>query len=475
LLFDVAALLITSAAQGPAAEAFGVPSSIAISISAGLTSNVSAGNGVPPVTITTASAAVDPGAIAHSIPVSTFEIPLSSPTQIRTLSGISLVRALAGLSAAQINKIVANQPGIINKVLAAPPSATDVSALWSSLSPSTRAKLVSSAPRLVGSLDGFPDSARNAANRTWVAESIKGLKTKMSSVAGRVLAASDQHTLDMLTKVDAALKPTKHGPARTLLSVDPSGEGKAVIVLGDLQKADYVTYMVPGMFYTVDGQLSAWTGDAADLYKQQKAWLQRLASVDPADAHKTVAVVAWMGYHTPDLTNIGSLQLADQGRDALARDVEAMQTLRTGNEPFTTIIAHSYGSTAALMALTQYDFSVNALVLVGTPGSAAQSAKDLHVKNTNVWVGAAAWDPVPTSAFFGSDPSAPSYGAHTMGVNGGTDVITGTQLGQSLGHNEYFDPKTESIRNMALIGVDQAELVMRDDAADAHRTLASVR
>ena len=415
---------------------------------------------------------MDPGAVAHGIPVSTFEIPISDPAALRTLGGITLVRALAGLSAAQIDKIVTHEPSIINKVIASPPSATDASEFWASLDSSTRSKLVTSAPRLVGSLDGFPDSVRNTANRAWVAQSISALKHKMSSVAGRVLAASDQHTLDMLTKVDAALRPTKNGPTRTLLSVDPSGEGKAVIVLGNLQKADYVTYMVPGMFYTVDGQLGAWTGDAADLYSQQKAWLKRLAAVDPADAHKTVAVVAWMGYHTPDLTNIGSLTLADQARDALARDVEAMQSLRAGHEPFTTIIAHSYGSTAALMALTQYDFSVNALVLVGTPGSAAQSAKDLHVKHTNVWVGSAAWDPVPTSAFFGSDPSSPSYGAHTMGVNGGTDVVTGKQLGQSIGHNDYFDKNSESIRNMALIGIDQAELVMRGDASDAHRTLA---
>jgi hypothetical protein len=68
---------------------------------------------------------------------------------------------------------------------------------------------------------------------------------------------------------------------------------------------------------------------------------------------------------------------------------------------------------------------------------------------------------VPTSAFFGSDPSSPSYDAHTMGVNGGTDSITGTKLGQSIGHNEYFDPGTESMRNMALIGINEARLVQQ--------------
>jgi pimeloyl-ACP methyl ester carboxylesterase len=168
-----------------------------------------------------------------------------------------------------------------------------------------------------------------------------------------------------------------------------------------------------------------------------------------------------MGYQTPDLTNIGSLDLANRARDALSSSVESLQQQRAGHLPYTTIVAHSYGSTAALMALTQYNFKVDALVLVGTPGSAAQSAKDLHVANTNVWVGSAAWDPVPTSAFFGSDPSSPSYGAHTMGVGGGTDAITGAKLGQSVGHNEYFDPGTESMRNMALIGIGRPDLVQQ--------------
>jgi pimeloyl-ACP methyl ester carboxylesterase len=182
-----------------------------------------------------------------------------------------------------------------------------------------------------------------------------------------------------------------------------------------------------------------------------------------------------MGYQTPDLTNIGSLDLANQGRDELARDIKALQLQRGEHQPYTTIVGHSYGSTAALMALTEYDFTVDALALVGTPGSAAQSSHDLHVRGNNVWVGSAAWDPVPSSAWFGSDPAAPSYGAHTMGVGGTTDVITGESLSQSIGHNEYFDPGTESMRNLALIGIGHAELVMRGVPSDSTRTLATAR
>ena len=469
MLFDVAALLITSAALGPAAEAPSAPANSSIS------APLDPGNSVPPVTISGAGILVDPSAIDHGIPVSTFAIGESNPAALRNLSGTSLIRGIAGLSASQIGKLIASNPAIITKLLQSPPTASDVAALWSSLNSGARSRLTSAAPRLVGSLDGFPASVRNIANRAWVDQTVEQLKKQLPDVTGRALAETDEHDLHMLTMLQKALKPTKDGPARTLLSADPAGEGKAVIVLGNIQTADYVTYMVPGMFYTVDGQLGAWTGDAADLYSQQVSWLKRLSATDPADAHKTVAVVAWMGYQTPDLTNIGSLDLAYQARDALSSSVEAMQQQRAGNLPYTTIIAHSYGSTAALMALTQYDFSVNALVLVGTPGSAAQSAKDLHVKNTNVWVGAAAWDPVPASAFFGSDPSSPSYGAHTMGVGGGTDVITDKSLGQSIGHNEYFDPGTESIRNMALVSIGHPELVMQGDAADATRTLASAK
>ena len=469
MLFDVAALLITSAALGPAAEAPAAPESVFLS------APLDPRSAVPAIAVLGSGILVDPSALGHGAPFSSFQISGIGPDEVRTLTGISLVRELAALSSDQIRKLTSSDPQLVQKLLASPPTARDVATLWTSLSPSARTRLISAAPRLVGGLDGFPAAVRDKANRAWVSQSIAELGKALPGVAGRALAETDERQLHMLRTVEAALKPTKNGPKRTLLSADPAGQGKAVIVLGNLQTADYVTYLVPGMFYTVDGQLSAWTGDAADLYAQQKAWLGRLSASDPSAAHKSVAVVAWMGYQTPDLTNIGSLDLANRARDALASSVETLALQRAGHLPFTTIVAHSYGSTAALMALTQYNFSVNALVLVGTPGSAAQSVKDLHVKRANVWVGSAAWDPVPTSAFFGSDPSAPSYGAHTMGVGGGRDVISGAMLGQSLGHNEYFDPGTESIRNMALIGIDHAELVMRGDAKDRTRTLASAK
>ncbi|HEY5230434.1 MAG TPA: hypothetical protein VIJ11_06050, partial [Galbitalea sp.] len=150
MLFDVAALLITSAALGPAAEASIAPESVSIS------APLDPGNSVPPVTNNGPGILVDPASFTHGIPVTTFEIPRSSPAEVRTLSGISLVRELAALSSGQISKLVTSDPALVTKLLASPPDASDAASLWSSLSPATRTKLAAAAPRLVGGLDGFP-------------------------------------------------------------------------------------------------------------------------------------------------------------------------------------------------------------------------------------------------------------------------------------------------------------------------------
>ena len=104
--------------------------------------------------------------------------------------------------------------------------------------------------------------------------------------------------------------------------------------MGDLTTADYVSYMVPGMFFTIDGQVGDWADTATDLYREQVAWLKHFASTDPSLEGKTVATVAWIGYETPHLLTVGSLDLAYQGAEYLTQDIEALQSLRGGTEPF---------------------------------------------------------------------------------------------------------------------------------------------
>jgi hypothetical protein len=138
-------------------------------------------------------------------------------------------------------------------------------------------------------------------------------------------------------------------------------------------------------------------------------------------------------------------------------------------------VTHSYGSTAAMMELAKGGMTVDALAIIGSPGSAVQSASALDVTHGNVFVGEAAWDPIVNTAFYGSDPGARSFGARTMDVAAATDPITHKPLAAAVGHLGYFDAGTTAMRNLALIGLDQGALVSTGSSADATRTLADAR
>ncbi len=390
--------------------------------------------------------------------------PDSSPIQVNY--GNRLLQQLALISLPDAALYLEANPHAVDDVLARPPVASDVRLWWNSMTPERQATLRELSPNLVGNLDGIPYATRDIANRDLLTGTIAELESIIAREPGRTIVENAKYSLRMLESIAAALEVDAR-PTRTLLSLDTAGQGRAAIIVGDLRTADYVTYLVPGMFFTIENQMGDWVDAATRLHDQQLAWLARFD-----EPRSTVATVAWIGYHTPNLTNVGAIDNAYEGRDSLANAIQGLTAVRAGEQPYVTIVAHSYGSTAALMALTEFDFTVDALAMVGSPGSPAKSADDLHVRNGNVFVGEAAWDPIPNSSYFGSDPGAESYGATPLGVAGGVDVITHETLLASTGHNEYFSAGTESMRNFALIGIGRGEYV---SGADSHIVVKAAR
>ncbi|RII92477.1 hypothetical protein DZF95_07820, partial [Clavibacter michiganensis] len=285
-----------------------------------------------------------------------------------------------------------------------------------------------------------------------------------ATTPGRGAQQAVGRDLDMLAEVRRALEPASGGPARSLLTLDTTWPGRAGIVMGDLDTAAYVGIVVPGMFYSVSDRLVDWTDVAARLQQQQTT----LLGASAAQGAGGVATISWIGYRTPDLLGIGSLDLAHEGAQYLEGAIQGIQGLRRDDPPYVTVIAHSYGSTAALLALSSGRASVDALAVVGSPGGAVRDAGQLDVPAGRVFVGEAPWDPVVGSSYFGSDPGSASFGAAHFGVTG-TGASGGVSADGSLagvvGHNSYFDRGTESFRNLALIGIDRP--VARDVLADA--------
>lgn len=387
------------------------------------------------------------------------------------LGGRALLDQLSLLPSDALERFVAEYPQAIDRVLSDPPSADAVADWWSLLGSESRLSLRTTAPELVGNLDGIVPAVRDAANRSFLRRSIDSARADLADL-GRGERADAEQRLVMLEEIQESLVTTSGQPPRTLLSVDTAWPGRAAVVVGDLATADYVSYMVPGMFFTVTGQIVDWTIISQDLYDEQAQWVDRLGRTDPALAGDSIAVVSWIGYQTPGITDVVSLDLAEDGAKYISNAVEGVHETRTDTAPHVTLVTHSYGSTATLMALESGGLAVDSLVIIGSPGGSAQSVNDLGMPSDEVFVGEAAWDPVVDTAFFGNDPGSPEFGASSMSVEGGVDPVDGTTLAAASGHLGYFDAGTEAMRNMALVGLDRGDLVTDDAELPPERQLA---
>jgi hypothetical protein len=324
-----------------------------------------------------------------------------------------------------------------------PPTAAVVSTWWSGLGTADRVRLVREAPVLVGNLDGVPYAVRDQANRAVLTAGLTDPDTDASEQA-------------MLGQVRDALRREADGPTKALVTLDTRRAGRAAIALGDLDTAADVTVVVPGMFFTVTGQMQDFTATAGNLYDEQ-------ATVSPVAAPASgtgIAVVAWMGYRTPDLSNILSLDLAKTGAQRLERTVDGIREIRDGNQPRLGIVAHSYGSTTALMALASGRMSADSLTVLGSPGSDVRTAAQLSVAAGEVFVGGAHLDPVAGSGYFGTDPGSAAFGATNLDLAGGVDPgDVGDAFRRPVGHNDYLKPGTASLHDVALIAVGRGDLV----------------
>jgi hypothetical protein len=417
------------------------------------------------------SVSISTGTMSTDATSAVGDAPAGNASSLAT-SG-SILGSFSRLSAADLPSFVASHRSDLDRLLVDPPKAGDVSGVWRLLDAAKQTALLKAAPHVIGNLEGIPYEVRGRANVIDLQRTIADTNRKLDTGNGRAERIELQRKLTTLGNVEKAMKKSD-GVKRTLVSLDTSDEAKASIVIGDLATAKYVSVLVPGMYMSVGEQIEDWAKTAQTLYDQQTEWLRRVLGPRGGEGTPGVATVAWIGYQTPVLMNIGGMKLATEGADSLERTLEGIQSLRQSNPPYLSVFAHSYGSTAALLALERGSVTVDALALMGSPGSDAQSVSDLSVRNGNVFVGEAGLDPVVHSAFFGSDPGSPSYGAKSMGVNGGVDAITGTELTGSSGHNEYFSAGTECMRNLALIGVDLGRLVMSGDQdGDAEQAKAA--
>ena len=449
LLLTVAALLSTSAQI------------------VGLTGQVEAGPTPPTATTTVVAAA---GRTSVAPPARSSEARPGGPAvgtaacDVALTDGGGAASCLADLGTAPASSLRATPAAVddtgsaASALVAALTPALDAqrtASWWRALPPERRDLLTEAVPGVVGNLEGLPYADRAAANDRQLTRTLGATAARLGTDRER---DDDAERLAMLQQVLRAVQDRSSGWAgRSLVSLDPVLPGRAAVAVGDLDAADDVTVLVPGMLFTVTGQLVDWSETAGDLQEEQATWAVRLDPDDgPGDG---TAVVAWMGYRTPGLTDFSTLDLARAGADHLEEALLGVEAARGASPARVTVVAHSYGSTTATLALSSGRVAVDSLVVLGSPGSVVGTVADLGVRGGDVYAAAGSFDPVAGSAYFGADPGTAGFGAVLLHTGGGADGYTGRALAAALGHNSYLVPGTETMRSTALIGLGRGDLV----------------
>nr|WP_230415126.1 alpha/beta hydrolase [Micromonospora tarapacensis] len=324
-------------------------------------------------------------------------------------------------------------------------------------------------PELVGRLDGVPAAARDQANRLLLGLRREALLAQWEQLLGRVPRgalelAGLRRVEATLTGLDAlaARLDSPQPPRAYLLGLDVGGEGRAVVTLGNPDRAAGVLTYVPGMTTGLD--------DATGELGRAGRVLARCAELAPGEE---TAAVLWLDYDAPDFLHEAAWDgQARAGGDALHRFQEGLRATHDGPPARQTVLGHSYGSLVVGTAARDHGLAADALVFVGSPGVGVAHATELGVPAGQVWASTAPDDvirltrppddlarqallgvsPIGTIAglltgsgderWFGRDPADPAFGGRTFPSG-------------RHGHTGYWDPANPALDGMARIVLDR--------------------
>gem|GEM_PF-2645385 len=310
---------------------------------------------------------------------------------------------------------------------------------------------------VVRRLSGAPAGVRGVANEVLLSRDLR-LLSGQRELAGSVAPVAGRRpwalgaalaVADALAAARAGRDPVTGRPVTaSLLVYRPGafgGQGRVAVAVGDLDRADHVAVLVPGLGSTVAGSVRGLTADAARL-------VDRARTNSPREV---TAVVAWTAYDAPSLLHVASGAAARAGARLLAADLRDLAAARR-TPPHLTAVGHSYGSTTVGVALRDHRTGVDDVVLLGSPGAGVDRAAQLGLRPGHVWVGSASRDPVGYLDWFGTDPTHARFGAVRFRAE---DVARHPAVLDLPDHSRYFAAGGESLDNVVRVVVgDRADV-----------------
>ncbi|MFH8471941.1 alpha/beta hydrolase [Streptomyces sp. NPDC018000] len=305
---------------------------------------------------------------------------------------------------------------------------------FAALTAAQRTRLADKYPLVVGNLNGAPVTLRYRANRRALVQA--GAVERQRMHDARLSPDGRTEALRRMERFQSMLARGRH-----VLAFDPSGKGRAAEVFGDLDRAERVSVIVPGVdtnLLTLERPApkvnAAPVGMARSLYAAERA----------ARPGIRTAVIAWADYTTPAGIGMDAAlgNLAQRG----AVRLNALLGALPGNAQV-ALFCHSYGSVLCGVAAHELPSRVADIVVAGSPGMRVENAGQLRtgarvwaMRDHDDWI-----EDVPNLELgglgHGADPVDPSFGARIVSASG------------AVGHSGYFEPGTESLSNFAAIGV----------------------
>ena len=360
-----------------------------------------------------------------------------------------------------------------------------VSAALAAMSPAAVDRLLLEESAMVGGLDGAPAWLRCTANDILIRREVDRLAGLAAEVEDEVNQLEDLEWggrttqrrlvrdvyLNELDRIETRIASFDRWLAegRQILLFDPRGDGRVAEVFGDLDQADFVAVVVPGITNDIDnfGPLNGggFRANAEQLFEEA------------VELESDVATIAWLGYDTPDGADAALTDAAEDGHRHLVAFTGGLAAATP--EPHLTVIGHSYGSLVTGMAAGA-GLAVDDVVFVGSPGTSLDRASEAIIASGGrVWAGLARQDPIgagidplpdwvwesmlgPIGSYVWDSVAIGDYAAEDLWhgrnpVHESFDAIEFTTDGAE-GHSQYFAAGTESLANLARImaGLDSA-------------------
>ena len=351
----------------------------------------------------------------------------------------------------------------------------EVSVWWKLLSDSEREALINKDPEKYGNLDGIDMASRAKANELvllgpkdasgqhvpgagLLGQAERDLAEAEAAMVGATsnLAALDLKRKQAQNRVDdlRALRDQMQVDGVTLVSLQPGKPGEnvlAALAIGDVDNAEHVATMVPGMTTNCRDSAALNLGYAYNL---------REAAVKAGADKNNVATIAWLGYDAPpalpDLS-VASTAQAEAGADPLRKFATGIHSWRSerGMDVHESIIPHSYGSTTAGIAMRSVGKDVvDDFAYTGSPGAGVASVGTLGVDKDHVWVSAVphhdAVQGIGTDGDFGLDPKTLKGIGHLSGDASGAKGYSTYSLNPVANHSSYFVAPEPGKENHAL-------------------------